>query len=194
MTTTNDAVIARYDTHQAAENAIKMLIAAGFETDILSVVGRGYHTDEKVIGFYNSGDRVQFWGKQGAFWGGLWGLFLGGLVVTIPVAGPVVVLGYLATVAVSGIEGAAIIGGLSAIGAALVGMGVPRDSVIQYETEVAADSFLVMAHGFHDEVVRAHSILGTTQPGQISLHHDLVASASPAEACSDASPPERQMA
>jgi hypothetical protein len=40
----------------------------------LSVVGKGYHTEEKVIGFYNVGDRVKFWGSRGAFWGGLWGL------------------------------------------------------------------------------------------------------------------------
>ena len=60
----------------------------------LSVVGKGYHIDEKVTGFYNLGDRVMFWGKRGALWGGLWGLFLGGLFMTVPVVGHVIVLGY----------------------------------------------------------------------------------------------------
>ena len=60
-----------------------------------SIVGRGYHTDETVTGFYSAGDRVKFWGSRGAYWGGLWGLLFGGMMLTIPVIGPVVVLGSL---------------------------------------------------------------------------------------------------
>lgn len=40
----------------------------------LSAVGTGYHSEEGIIRFYNTGDRVRIWGKYGAFWGGLWGL------------------------------------------------------------------------------------------------------------------------
>jgi hypothetical protein len=85
-------------------------------------VGKGYHTDEKVIGFYNLGDRIRLWGKNGAFWGGLWGLFASGLLMTVPFIGPVVVLSHL---------------GIMLIGAASRGMctmshsliiGVPRPS------------------------------------------------------------------
>src|SRR5665213_829308 len=90
-----DTVIAVFADHQKAETAVKKLIAAGFEMKNLSVVGKGYHTDEKVVGFYNTGDRIKFWGTRGAFWGGFWGLFLCGLFMTIPVVGHVVVLGYL---------------------------------------------------------------------------------------------------
>src|SRR5580693_10230045 len=74
-----DTVIAVFVDHQAAETAVKKLTAAGFEMKNLSVVGKGYHTEERVVGFYNVGDRVKFWGKRGAFWGGPWGLFFGGL-------------------------------------------------------------------------------------------------------------------
>ena len=142
-----DTVIAVFSDHNSAEAAVKKLTAAGFEMKNLSVVGKGYQTDEKVVGFYNAGDRIKFWGTRGAFWGGLWGMFFGGLFLTIPVVGHVVVLGYLASMAVSGIENAVVVGGLSALGAALYSIGVPKDSVIQYETAVKADSFLVMAHG-----------------------------------------------
>jgi len=55
-----DSVIAVFADHPAAETAVKKLIAAGFEMKNLSVVGKGYHTDEKVVGFYNIGDRVKF--------------------------------------------------------------------------------------------------------------------------------------
>lgn len=165
-----DTVIAVFADHQAAEAAVKKLTASGFEMKHLSVVGRGYETEEKVVGFYNVGDRIKFWGKRGAFWGGFWGLFVGGLFMTIPVVGHVVVLGYLATVAISGIENAILVGGLSALGAALYSIGVPKDSVLQYETALTADSFLVMAHGTAEEVARAKTILGTTSPVRLDVH------------------------
>jgi hypothetical protein len=167
---TNETVIAVFADHPAAEAAVKKLAASGFEMKQLSVVGKGYHTDEKVIGFYNAGDRVKFWGTRGAFWGGLWGLFFGGLFMTIPVVGHVVVLGYLAAAALSAVEGAAMVGGMSALAATLYSIGIPKDSVLQYETALKADGFLVMAHGTATEMARAKSILGTANASSIDLH------------------------
>jgi len=136
----------------------------------ISVVGKGYHTEENVVGFYNIGDRVKFWGGRGAFWGGLWGLFFGGLFITVPVVGHVIVLGYLAAAAISAVEGAAVVGGLSALGAALYSIGIPKDSVIEYETALKADNFLVMAHGTAAEIGRAKAILDTTTPSRLYVH------------------------
>ena len=169
MENTN-TVIAVFPDHTAAETAIKKLTAAGFEMKNLSVVGKGYHTDEKVVGFYNTGDRVKFWGTRGAFWGGFWGLFLGGLFMAVPAVGQVVVLGYLASIAIAAIENAAIVGGISALAAALYSIGVPKDSVIQYETALKTDSFLVTAHGPAAEIARARTILGTVNPSRVDVH------------------------
>jgi hypothetical protein len=166
----NDSVVAVFADHNAAEAGIKKLTDVGFEMKHLSLVGKGYHTDEKVIGFYNMGDRIKFWGTRGAFWGGFWGLFFGGLFMTIPFVGHVVVLGYLATVAISAIENALLVGGLSAVGAAIYSIGVPKDSVLQYETALKADNFLVMAHGSAEEVARAKSLLGTTDASSVDLY------------------------
>jgi hypothetical protein len=172
---TADTVIAVFADHQAAETAVKKLTAAGFEMKNLSVVGKGYHTEEKVVGFYNVGDRVKFWGKRGAFWGGLWGLFFGGLFMTIPVVGHVIVLGYLGDMAISAVESAIMVGGLSALGAALYSIGIPKDSVIQYEAAVKADDFLVMAHGTAAEMARAKAILSTANPSRVDVHADVKA-------------------
>ncbi len=165
-----DTVIAVFADHNAAEAAVKKLTAAGIEMKNLSVVGKGYHTDEKVVGFYNIGDRIKFWGTRGAFWGGFWGLFLGGLFISVPLVGHVVVLGYLATIVISAIENAIVVGGLSALGAALYSIGVPKDSVIQYETALKADGFMVMAHGSAEEVARAKTILGAANPSRLDVH------------------------
>ena len=73
MTDTN-AVIAVYDNHSAAEVAVKELQKSGFDMKKLSVVGKDYHTDEQVVGYYNAGDRMKYWGKWGAFWGRILGL------------------------------------------------------------------------------------------------------------------------
>ena len=166
---TIDSVIAVFADHPAAEAAVKKLTTAGFEMKNLSLVGKGYHTDEKVVGFYNTGDRVKFWGTRGAFWGGFWGLFFGGVFMAIPFVGHVVVLGYLATIVIAGLENAVIVGGLSAIGAALYSLGVPKDSVIQYETAIKADGFLVMAHGSGEDMARAKTILGEAKPSQLDV-------------------------
>jgi hypothetical protein len=168
--TISNSVIAVFADHLSAETAVKKLAAAGFEMKNLSVVGKGYHTEEKVVGFYSAGDRIKLWGTRGAFWGGLWGLFFGGLFMTVPVVGHVIVLGYLAAVAVSAIESALVVSGLSALGAALYGLGVPKDSVVKYEAAMKADGFLVMAHGTAAEMARAKAILAAVNPSGLDVH------------------------
>ena len=165
-----NAVIAVFDDHQAADLAIKKLADAGIDIKHLSVVGKGFHTDEQVVGFYNAGDRIKFWGKRGAFWGGLWGWLFGGIFLFIPVVGHVVMLGYFAAAALSAIEGAVVVGGLSALSAALYSIGIPKDSAIAYESAVKADGFLVMAHGSSDEVDRARKVLEPLNPSRIDIH------------------------
>jgi len=165
-----DTAVAVFPTHEAAEIAVKRLAAAGFDMKNLSLVGKGYHSDEKVVGFYNTGDRVKFWGSRGAFWGGFWGVFFGGLFLTVPVVGHVVVLGYLAAIVASGIENAIVVGGLSALGAALYSLGIPKNSVLKYETDLKADSFLVMARGSETEIERAQKVLATSSPSRCDIH------------------------
>ena len=160
MKNTNSCV-AIYNTHDEAEQAIKGLQKAGVNMKKLSIVGKGYHTEEEPLGYYDVGDRVKFWGKQGAFWGGLWGLLLGAGFFWIPAFGPLVVAGPLASALIGALEGAALTGGMTALGAAIYSIGIPRESVIKYETAVKADQFLLIVHGTQDEVEHARDILKT---------------------------------
>jgi hypothetical protein len=174
---TIDTVIGVFTDHSNAESAIKKLAAAGFEMKNLTIIGKGYETDEKVTGFYNVENRMMFWGKRGAFWGGLWGLFFGGLFLTVPVAGQIVVLGYLGATIISGVETALIVGSLSVLGAALYSIGIPKDSVIAYETALKADEFLVMAHGSSEDMKRAQDILKNLQTSRLDLYQGATAHA-----------------
>jgi hypothetical protein len=175
----HDMVIATFDDHKKADAAVSKLIEEGFDMSHFSVVGKGYHTEEKIIGFYNLGERMKLWGKYGAFWGGLWGVLVGGAFFSLPVIGPVVVLGPLALAVVAviegALEGAVVIGGLTALGAAFFSFGIPKDSVIRYETAVKADGFIVSAHGPAAEIERARAVLHNAGPSSVDVHRGLVA-------------------
>jgi hypothetical protein len=69
------------------------------------------------------------------------------------VAGPLVVW------IVGALESAVVVGGLSALGAGLFSLGIPKDSILKYETALKTDKFLVIAHGSADEMARAKDIL-----------------------------------
>jgi hypothetical protein len=81
----NNAVVWVYDPH-AEVATIKELQSSGFDMNKLSIVGKDYHTAERVIGYDNTGDRMKVWCQFGDFWGGLSGLLLGSAFYFIPEA------------------------------------------------------------------------------------------------------------
>jgi len=97
-----------------AEAAVKKLAEAGIEYQAPQRRGQGLHTDEKVVGFYNAGDRIKFWASAARFGAVSGAGSLGALFMTIPFVGHVIVLGYLASIVLSAIEGAVVVGGLTA--------------------------------------------------------------------------------
>src|SRR5271157_657633 len=165
-----NAVVAVYGTHIEAEGAVKELQRAGVDMRSLSIVGKDSHTDEHVVGYYNNCDRMKYWGKTGAFWGGFWGLLFGSAFFAVPGIGAVLVAGPVISWIVGALEGAAVVGGLSAIGAGLYGMGIPKDSVVQYELALKTDQFLLLVHGTAAEVERAKDVIESTQPVNVTLH------------------------
>jgi uncharacterized membrane protein len=165
-----NSVVAIYETHSQAEEAVKELQRSGFDMKKMSIVGKDYHTDEHVVGYYNTGDRMKYWGKMGAFWGGLWGMLFGAAFFAIPGIGPVLVAGPLVAWIVGALEGAVLVGGLSAIGAGLYSIGIPKDSIVKYELALKSDKFILLAHGTADEVAKARDIMQTTHPVEVAVH------------------------
>jgi hypothetical protein len=161
-----NAVVAIYESHRDAEAAVKELQTAGFDMKKLSIVGKDYRSEEQVVGYYNTGDRVKYWGASGAFWGGFWGLLFGSAFFIIPGIGAVLMAGPLVAAVVGALESAAVVGGLSALGAGLYSLGIPKDSIINYETALRADKFLLVAHGTPEELARAKNILTSTAVAQ----------------------------
>ena len=166
-----NAVVAIYNTHTEAEEAVKALQRSGFDMTQLSIVGKDYHTEDHVVGYYTTGDRMKAWGRIGAFWGGLWGLLFGAAFFMIPGIGPVVIAGPLVSWIVGALEGAVVVGGVSALGAALASVGIPHDSILKYESALKADQFLLVAHGTAEDVDRAKRLLEQTNPADVAVHH-----------------------
>src|SRR6202050_2855498 len=164
------SVVAVYSSHTDAEQAIGKLSAASFDITKVSILGKDYHTEENVVGYYTAGDRMKSWGGIGAFWGGIWGLLFGAGFFLIPGLGPVLVAGPFLAALVGALESAAVVGGLSAVTAGLVSLGIPKNSAVKYEAEVKADKFVMVVHGTPEELERARTILATTAPVSMEQH------------------------
>lgn len=165
-----NSVVGIYGTHLQAEAAVKELQKSGYDIKKLSIVGKDYHTDEHVVGYYNAGDRMKYWGKLGAFWGGLWGLLLGAGFFWIPGLGPLLVAGPLVAYIIAALEGAAVGAGMSALGAALFSIGIPNDSVLKYETAIRSGKYLLIAHGSESEIAKAKEAIQMSGPQEMEEH------------------------
>jgi hypothetical protein len=169
----NSSAVGLFNSHEDAENAVKELQKCGYDMKKLSVVGKDYHTEENVIGYYNTGDRMATWGKFGLFWGWIWGLLFGSAFLMIPGIGAVMVGGPLVAYLISAVEMAVVTGGLTALGGALASIGIPKDSVVRYETALKADKFILIVHGTFLEVEKAKDILIQSNAEEADVHEAL---------------------
>ena len=111
------------------------------------------------------------WGKYGLFWGWIWGLLFGSAFLVIPGVGPLMVGGPLVAWIIGALETAVVTGGLTAVGGALASIGIPKDSVLSYETALKAGKFVLVVHGTIQEVEKAKSIL-TQSKAEVAVVHN----------------------
>jgi len=158
-----EATIYVFGTRADAEQAIGKLSVAGIDVTKLSLIGKGYHSEEHPIGFYTMGDKIKSWGAKGAFWGGIWGLLIAPAVFVFPGVGLVAMAGPIVAMIASVLEGAVIVGGLSALSAAMTVIGVPKEKQIMYETALKADQYILIAHGTEQDVARVKAELANVR-------------------------------
>jgi uncharacterized membrane protein len=170
ITPRTDSIVAVFNTPTEAQAIVKELQKAGFDMKKLSIVARDCHAEEHVVGYYNTSGKVRYWGDLDTFWGGFWGLLAGSAFLLVPGLGPIVVVGPLVSWIVAALEGAAVWGGLSAVGAALYNLGIPRDRILIYESSLRANKFVVIAHGTTQEIDRTCGILQGTEWGDAEVH------------------------
>jgi uncharacterized membrane protein len=164
-----NSVVAVYSRASDAEDAVRKLQRAGVDMKTLSVVGRDA-SGEKVVGYSNSGDCIKFWGRNGRFWGVLCGCLFGAALFVVPGIENLVVLGPLVNAIGGVIDDTALVGGLSILGAGLFSLGISQKSVLQYETAIRANKFLLIGYGTEGDVIKAHEIIETTNVTDCALH------------------------
>jgi hypothetical protein len=169
---TERSVVAIYDRMREAENAIRLLDEGGYPVNQISIVSRDLENEKQVQGFITTGDVAKSGAATGAWVGGLFGILIGAAFLWIPGFGPLMVAGPFAALLLGGVEGVltgAVGGGLLG---ALIGWGVSKKHILKYEESLKGGKYLVIAHGSTEEVERAHSILESTEPGEIGMHQD----------------------
>jgi hypothetical protein len=167
---TNSVVVATYKSHDDAAAALTTLQQSGFDMNKLSIVGSEYLKEEHVVGYYNTDDRMKFWGKMGSLWGGIWGMIIGTGIFMIPGFGPLFVGGPLVGMIVGALEGGVVVGSLSVLGAGLYSLGIHKDSIAQYETALKTGKFIVIIHSSAEETDQAREIIKRTNPESLAEH------------------------
>lgn len=151
-------VVGVFNDHREADKAVAELLQAGFPNDQIGVAGRH---DETALA--STADEQGSHAASGALTGALAGVGLGGLVGlgvlagVIPVLGPIIAGGTLATILANAAGGLAL-GGLAG---ALAGSGVPEEEAKYYHGEFEAGRTIVTvkADGRYDEasaILRRH--------------------------------------
>jgi len=159
----NDSLLWTSRTHAEAERAIRALHASGVDITSLSLLGKGYHSEQQPLGFYNVGAKMRAWGGMGAFWGALWGLLLAPAVFVLPGIGVVATAGPVVAALFGALEGALTVGGSAALAAALLSIGIEKDAVIRYSARFTADGFALLMHGDARQIAMARHVLEQAQ-------------------------------
>jgi uncharacterized membrane protein len=173
----NRVLVAVYADEAKAKDVVKRLIDLNYQMDLISVLGRVHGLGDDSLGIYHlhAGERMKAWGKQGAFWGGLWGVFAGAAgFFVIPGLGAVAAAGFL----VEAIAGGALVGAGTLAGAAALSQlavafhraGIPPKEIQGLHQAIEEGKYLLMLRGATSELAPWRSVLEASAPLQI---HDL---------------------
>jgi RpiB/LacA/LacB family sugar-phosphate isomerase len=75
---------------------------------------------------------------------------------------------------VAGLEGAVVVGGVSAIGAGLVSIGIPKDSVLKYDVALKTDKYVLVVHGTPEEIEKAKNVIAGTKQSHYAVYGQAV--------------------
>jgi len=170
----NHVLVATYPNEEKADAVVKEMIDKGFQMDLVSVLGKMHAIGDDTLGIYNlnAGERMKAWGKQGAFWGGLWGALAGasGFFI-VPGIGAVAAAGFI----VEAIVGGAVAGGGSMAGAAALSQlsvafhrtGIPEKKIEELHKAIEDGKYIVMLRGAESEIEQWRGVLEAGRPSAI---------------------------
>ncbi len=167
----NRVLVAVYPDEDKAKGVVKRLIDMNYQMDLISVLGLIHASGDDTLGIYslNIGERMKAWGKQGVFWGGLWGMLAGaaGLFI-IPGVGPVAAAGYI----VEALAGGAVVGAGAMAGAAALSQlaiafhraGIPEATIQSLHKAIEEGKYVLMLRGAESEIAQWREVLELGNP------------------------------
>jgi hypothetical protein len=165
------SVVGVYETMAQAEAAVHMLDQAGFPVKHVSIVTQNLASDTTMHGYITPGDDLTPRGAAtGAWVGGLLSLLIGSAFLWVPGFGPLLVVGRLAALLLTGVEGALVGAATGSLLGALANWGIAEEHILDYEQQVKGGKHLVIAYGTAEEVEQAHAILQGTKAEALRMH------------------------
>jgi hypothetical protein len=164
-----NSIIAVYETQTEAEAGVRDLQTAGLDLKKLSILGREHEPGDNVVGYYNTGGHMKHCGARGAFWNDLWKLLPGAAYFSVPGIGRVLMAGPLTLWVVAATQEPAA-DDLSALGAGLSTINIPKGNILRYESALKMHKLLLVAHGSVNEVLKSKEVLHASRPEEINVH------------------------
>ena len=166
----NKALVAVCIAHAQAEEAIAELERLGFDVKNLSVFRKAYLHEEEFAGLYTAGERLLARGGSAAFWERMWDLLGDAGFFLVPGIGPLLLAGPFIHTLVATVDNGVAVGGLSALGAAIYSLGIPRVRIARHKIGIMAGQCAVVALGSPELVAKAKTWLATIR-GVIDCGH-----------------------
>ena len=166
-----DQFIAVYDNHDDAAEAIHTLLKAGISKEDISVVGKGEGgepKDEFVL--EKEKEDVAYWGKEGAFWGAVWGFLIGALFLWVPGFGPLVASGPIIASLAGALGGAAVVGSTTALVVWFMDLGIEEIEAHRYADMLKEGKTLIIVHG-KTAIEKAKPTLENLGKGEVKTYN-----------------------
>lgn len=170
MATVNHSIVAVYKNNSAANCAINRLVFSGFSKTNISFVGRDFYDDEQATAYGYSEFQLQSRVELAAFCSDIHGVLLDPSSVYIPGVGLFLVAGPLVRWIMNAREDGISIHGVGMIGVGLCSLGIPRDSVKQYEVALSARKPIVITCGTEMEINHARNVINQGSHETLSEH------------------------
>jgi uncharacterized membrane protein len=135
-----EAALVVFEKLSAAEAALRVLKASGFDMNNLVVVAKEVYDREQKHRIYRLDGAIISWTRKGVFWGWVMGLLFGSALVVMPPNGPIVAGGPIVCWLTCAFESSLFVGAIGALGAALVSRRLNEEQLFKAEPALKGKS------------------------------------------------------
>jgi len=158
-----------YSNHERAEQDTKLLQMRDFDMNTVSVVSRNHHDNTHALGLYATAGQIRFHGDHARFWESLWNTLNGAAFFWTADFDVLIAAGSIVHLLTQQRDDIDVGQHFSILGSALFSIGIPKNSIRQYEHSIQSENLLLIVHGQHDDVERACQLLHS-KTQQVTVH------------------------